>query len=104
MATLQKADEELQERIRLAPGHLIAARIKEARQDANLSHDALGALCGGVSRAHLIKLEKARHRPRAPMLRKIAGATGRLPDWFLEDAGGRSPASAGPFLADGSPA
>lgn len=78
------ADEELQERIRLAPGQLIATRIKRARKTAELSHDKLGELCGGVSRQHLIRLEQARHRPRAEMLRRIAEATGRSVDWFLD--------------------
>lgn len=76
--------EELQERIRLAPGQLIAARIRRARKERDLSHDALGALIGGVSRQHLIKLEQAKHRPRADMLSRIADATGRETDWFLD--------------------
>ena len=74
----------LQEQIRLAPGAVIAARIRRARREANLSHDKLGALVGGVSRQHLIKLEKAKHRPRAEMLTRIAEATGRSVDWFLD--------------------
>ncbi len=82
------ARDELQERIRLAPGALIAARIKRARRELNgetgLSHDKFGALVGGVTRQHLIKLEKAQHRPRAEMLTKIAEATGRSVDWFLD--------------------
>ncbi len=60
------------------------ARIRRARREANLSHDKLGVLVGGVSRQHLIKLEKAKHRPRAEMLTKIAEATGRSVDWFLD--------------------
>lgn len=39
---------------------------------------------GGVTRQHLIKLEKGRHRPRPEMLTKIAEATGREIDWFLD--------------------
>lgn len=84
MATDLTADEALQERIRLAPGPLIATRIKRARKNANLTHDQLGQLCGGVTRQHLIKLEKAIHRPRAAMLRKIAEATERPVDWFMD--------------------
>lgn len=76
--------EELQERIRLAPGQLIATRIKRARRASELSHDALGHRLGGVSRQHLIKLEKAQHRPRADMLTRIAEATGRDIEWFLD--------------------
>lgn len=74
---------ELQERIRLAPGVLIAERIKHARSEARLSHDRLGARMGGVSRSHLIKLEKAKHRPGAAMLTRISEATGRPVEWFL---------------------
>jgi transcriptional regulator with XRE-family HTH domain len=75
---------DLQERIRLAPGALIAARIRRARKEAALSHDALGEAMGGVTRQHLIKLEKAKHRPGASMLTRIAEATGRPVEWFLD--------------------
>ena len=75
---------DLQERIRLAPLAVIAARIKRARKAAGLSHDQLGELCGGISRQHLIKLEQAKHRPRADTLTKIAEALGREIDWFLD--------------------
>lgn len=75
---------DLQERIRLAPGELIAARIRRARRELNLSHDALGERMGGVTRQHLIKLEKAKHRPGAAMLTRIAEATGRSVEWFLD--------------------
>lgn len=84
MTTQELLDDQLQERIRLAPGQLIATRIKRARKDSEFSHDKLGDLCGGVSRQHLIRLEQARHRPRADMLRRIAEATGRSVDWFLD--------------------
>jgi len=83
--------DELQERIRLAAGPLIAARIRKARRQAGLSHDKLGAAIGGVSRQHLIKLEKAKHRPRAEMLSRIAEATGRQVEWFLEPDADPSP-------------
>lgn len=93
------ADEELQERIRLAPGPLIAARIKRARKaitdgrngDRGLTHDELGERIGGVTRQHLIKLEKATHRPRADMLSRIAVATGREVGWFLDPSVDPSP-------------
>jgi transcriptional regulator with XRE-family HTH domain len=79
--------DEIQERIRLAPGALIAARIKRARkamdEDRGLSHDKLGAIVG-TSRHHLIKLEQATHRPGAEMLLRISEATGRPVDWFLD--------------------
>lgn len=84
MKTPMDLRDELQEQIRLAPGALIAARIKRARRELDLSHDKFGELLGGVTRQHLIKLEKAQHRPRAEMLTKIAEATGREVDWFLD--------------------
>jgi transcriptional regulator with XRE-family HTH domain len=84
MATEPIALDALQERIRLAPGVLIGARIRHARREAEFSHDRLGALLGGVSRQHLIKLEKAQHRPRAALLLRISEATGRSVDWFLD--------------------
>lgn len=91
MASTETVDE-LQERIRLTAGTLIAVRIKRARRDLGLSHDKLGEAIGGVSRQHLIKLEKAKHRPRAEMLTKIADATGKPLDFFLvEEAGGPVP-------------
>lgn len=80
--------EALQQRIRLAPLPLIASRIKRARKTADdgepMSHDRFGELCGGITRQHLIKLEKATHRPRAAMLLRISEATGRSVDWFLD--------------------
>jgi len=91
MASQAFLDEELEERIRLAPLQLIASRIRRARKTADLSHDKLGELCEGVSRQHLIRLEQAKHRPRAEMLRRIAEATGRSVDWFLDDSLDPSP-------------
>jgi transcriptional regulator with XRE-family HTH domain len=87
MQTLTELDE-LQERIRLAAGPLIAARIRRARRQAGLSHDRLGDAIGGVTRQHLIKLEKAQHRPRAQMLVKISEATGKPLDFFLVEESG----------------
>jgi transcriptional regulator with XRE-family HTH domain len=81
---MQGVESDLQEQIRLAPGQLIATRIRRARRDAGLTHDRLGDLMGGVTRQHLIKLEKAQHRPRAEMLSRIAEATGRQVEWFLD--------------------
>ena len=74
----------LQERIRQTSGQLIAARIRRARTEEGLSHDRLGEAIGGVSRQHLIKLEKAQHRPGAGLLTRIADATDRDVDWFLD--------------------
>lgn len=91
MQTVEELDL-LQERIRLADGRLIAARIRRARRQSGLSHDKLGEATGGVSRQHLIKLEKAQHRPRAEMLNRIAEATGKPVDYFLDvEAGEPNP-------------
>lgn len=76
----------LDERIKNAPLALIAARIKRARKEApggRISHDRL-AESAGTSRQHLIKLEKGKHRPRPDMLERIADATGREVDWFVD--------------------
>lgn len=70
-----------QDRLREAPLKLLAARIREAR--GGLSHDKLGEKVG-TSRQHLISLEKGRHRPRLEMLTRIAEATERDVDWFLD--------------------
>lgn len=83
-----KTADDLQERIRQAPGRLIAGRIRQARRAADLSHDRLGEAIGGVTRQHLIKLEKAKHRPRAEMLERIAEATGKPLDFFLVEGSG----------------
>lgn len=83
MATAQVDLDALQERIRLAPGLLIAARIRRARKTMDLSHDKFGALAG-TSRQHLIKLEKGLHRPGPEMLLRISEASGRVVDWFLD--------------------
>lgn len=87
---MQAVDERevLQGRIRRTDAKLIAARIRRARRQSGLSHDRLGEALGGVSRQHLIKLEKAQHRPRADLLSRIADATSKPLDYFLvEEAG-----------------
>jgi transcriptional regulator with XRE-family HTH domain len=73
-----------EDQLRDAPLPLIAARIRRARKTAGLSHDALGERMGGVYRQNLINLEKGKHRPRLTTLERIAEATGREIDWFLD--------------------
>lgn len=73
----------LKEQIHQADLRLIAGRIRKARRSADLSLDRL-AESVGTSRQHLISLEKARHRPRVEMLSRIAEATGRQVEWFLD--------------------
>lgn len=89
--------EDLQEQIRQAPAKLIAGRIRQARKASEMTLDGLGAALGGVTRQHLIKLEKATHRPRAEMLQRIASATNKPLDFFLvEESGEPNPFPAGP--------
>jgi transcriptional regulator with XRE-family HTH domain len=81
-----------QELLRDAPLPLVAARIRRARKALGLSHDALGKRMGGVSRQHLIKLEKGLHRPGLEMVERIAEATGKPVEYFLvEEAGEPNP-------------
>lgn len=90
--TAVRDTEELRDLHRNAPLPLIAARIKRARRATGMSHDALGERMGGVTRQHLIKLEKGRHRPTLEMLDRIASATGKCIDYFLvEEAGEPNP-------------
>ena len=77
------AAEILSLQIRDAPMKLIAARIRRARRENDKTLDALGETVG-TSRQHLIRLEKGLHRPRPEMLSRIAEATGRDIDWFLD--------------------
>ena len=74
-------------RIQDAPLKLIAARIRRARRTSGLSLDRLGELAG-TSRHHLIRLERGDHRPRAEMLERIAGATGKPVEYFLVEESG----------------
>lgn len=80
---------DLPEQIKRAPLDLIAARIKYARERYG-THDKLAAQIG-TNRQHIIKLEKAKHRPRADTLTRIAEATGREIVWFLDPEGDPNP-------------
>lgn len=73
----------LSQRIHEAPLRLIATRIKRARKSSDASTLDKLAAAVGTSRHHLIRLEKAEHRPRPEMLTKIAEATGKPVEWFL---------------------
>lgn len=68
---------------RLRKDMTLAARIKMARQRANLTLDRLGEVVG-TSRHHLIRLEKGEHKPKPDMARRIAEATG-VPIELLQD-------------------
>ncbi len=76
---------------RQADLRLIASRIRKARREAviagetvKLSHDELVARMGRSSRQHLILLERGDHRPSLELLTRIAEATGRQVEWFLD--------------------
>ncbi len=84
MSTTVEQMEALQEHIRQAPAPLIAARIKRARKHSSVHTLDLLATAVGSSRQHLIKLEKAQHRPGAQLLSRLAEATGREVEWFLD--------------------
>lgn len=73
---------ELQERIRLAAGMLIATRIRRARRLLGQTQDEFGNAVG-IQRQHLLRLEKGRNRPRAETLLRIAEAAGKPVEWFL---------------------
>lgn len=78
----------LHERIRLAPAALIGARIRRARRECGFSHDYLGELIRPeqpVTRQHLIKLEKGKHRPGPWLLGRIAEVTDRPIDYFFDE-------------------
>jgi transcriptional regulator with XRE-family HTH domain len=75
----------IQERLRLAPLALVAGRMRRARKESKLSHDEIARRMGsGANRQHLIKLEKARHRPGVATLTRYAEATGRPVEWFVD--------------------
>lgn len=67
--------------VRAPIGHL----IRQARQDARLSHDRLAEKTG-TTRRHLIRLEQNVNRPRPGLLARIAEATGKPASFFdLDD-------------------
>lgn len=57
--------------------------MRRARRLLGLSHDALGKRMG-MTRQQLIKLEQAKNRPRPETLLRIAEATGKPIEWFLD--------------------
>lgn len=77
----------LDSKVKDAPRKLIAARIRRARRQADMTLDGLAGVVG-TSRHHLIRLEKGDHRPRLDMLQRIAEATGKPLDYFLLEVAG----------------
>lgn len=84
--------DQLSQEIHNAPLKLIAGRIKQARKASEyVTLDELAEAIG-TSRHHLIRLEGAKHRPRAAMLQAIAEATDKPLAFFLvEEAGEPNP-------------
>lgn len=60
-------------------------RIKERRQRLGLSQEEL-AISAGLTREHLIEIEKGRSIPKADMVAKIARALGVKGSYFFVDA------------------
>lgn len=83
VSTTRLTEDELRERLRLAPLGLIAGRVRRARRSLGLSHDTIGERMGGTYRQTLIKWEKTTNRPTLDLLTRYAEATGRQVEWFL---------------------
>jgi transcriptional regulator with XRE-family HTH domain len=88
MVTREETEFDFPALLRDAALPLIAARIRRARRATGLSHDLFGQKMGGVTRQHLIKLEKGRHRPGLEMLERIATASDKPLDFFLVEGSG----------------
>ena len=81
---LDTQDTTLSRLLRDAALPMVAARIRRARKDSGLSHDAIAKRMGqGATRQHLIKLEKGMHRPTPDTLERYAEATGHPAEWFV---------------------
>ena len=80
---INEAQDDLVALLRDAPLPLIAARMKRARKEANLTHDEAGARMGMV-RQQIIKLEKGANRPRLGTLLRVAEGYGRDARWFVD--------------------
>lgn len=92
MAATEEINVDVNALLRDAPLPLIAARIRRARRATGLSHDLFGQRMGGVTRQHLIKLEKGLHRPGLEMLQRVAVAADKPVEYFLvEEAGEPNP-------------
>lgn len=86
------ASDDLRRQLQLAPLPLIAARIRRARRELDLTHDQAGErIPGGMTRQQLIKFEKAKNRPRLETLLRIAEGFGRDPEWFVNEGLDPSP-------------
>ena len=59
----------------------ISGRIKQAREDANLTQEALSS-SSGLPQSHISRLENGVHSPSSITLEKIAKATGKPMTYF----------------------
>lgn len=64
-------------------GHMFGARLKQAREEAQLSQEALAEAIGVVRRT-VASYEAGTKSPRLDRLSKIAQVLGRSPGWFLQ--------------------
>ncbi|MDP3006627.1 helix-turn-helix domain-containing protein [Methylotenera sp.] len=65
---------------------VIALRMREAREAAGLSQEALGILAGideATAKVRINQYENGKHTPPMSMLEKIAGAVARPVTWFI---------------------
>lgn len=65
---------------------VVALRIREAREAAGLSQEALGVLAGieeATAKVSISQYENGRHTPPLSMIEKIAGALAKPVTWFI---------------------
>lgn len=70
---------------------VVALRMREAREAAGLSQEALGILAGideATAKVRINQYENGRHIPPLSMIEKVASALARPVTWFIcsEDA------------------
>lgn len=65
---------------------VVALRMREAREAAGLSQEALGVLAGieeATAKVRISQYENGRHTPPLSMIEKIADALGKPVTWFI---------------------
>ncbi|MFQ6404706.1 helix-turn-helix domain-containing protein [Methylophilus sp. 'Pure River'] len=65
---------------------LVAIRMREAREEAELSQEALGVLAGideATAKVRINQYENGKHSPPLSMLDKIASVLGKPAIWFI---------------------
>lgn len=66
-----------------APEEIFAKNLRRARENAGLSQEALGDLCG-LHRTEISFLERAQREPRLSTIVKVAKALGIRPSDLLK--------------------